>query len=130
MDKHLEEALREEAINRRLSGQRPCTIYRALSRAKSWFDKWWARYRQEGREGLKDRSRAPRFCPHKMPQPVEDAIVRIRKVLQQGSDPELKYAFVGAETIQWELRRMGYDPPPASRRSTVPSKGVTWFSLA
>lgn len=108
MDKHLEEALREEAINRRLSGQRPCTIYRALSRAKSWFDKWWARYRQEGREGLKDRSRAPHLSPHKMPQAVEDAIVRIRRVLQQGSDPELKYAFVGAETIQWELKRMGH----------------------
>lgn len=113
MDKHLDEVLREEAINRRLSGQRPCTIYRALGRAKSWFDKWWARYRQEGRKGLKDQSRAPHFCPHKLSQAVEDTIVRIRQVLRQGSDPELKYAFVGAETIQWELKRMGYDPPPS-----------------
>jgi transposase InsO family protein len=48
-----------------------------------------------------------------MPQAVEDAVVRIRQVLQRGSDPELKYAFVGAETIQWELKRMGHDPPPS-----------------
>lgn len=113
MDKQLEEALREEAINRRLSGQRPCTIYRALGRTKGWFDKWWARYRQEGRPGLKDRSRVPHVIPHKMPSPVEEAMVQIRQVLQQGSDPELKYAFIGAETIQWELKRMGYDPPPS-----------------
>jgi len=115
MDDVLEEALRNEAINRRLAGERPCDIYRALKRSKSWFDKHWARYCRYGRDGLKSRSRAPQHVHNKMPLHVEEAIVRVRKILEERTDPELKYAFIGAPTIRSELRRMRIEPLPSVR---------------
>jgi ABC-type cobalamin/Fe3+-siderophores transport system ATPase subunit len=92
MDDVLEEALRNEAINRRLAGERPCDIYRALNRSKSWFDKSWARYRRYGREGLKSWSRAPKHVHNKKTLHVEEAITRVRRILEERTDPELKYA--------------------------------------
>jgi putative transposase len=115
MDDVLEEALRNEAINRRLAGERPCDIYRALNRSRSWFDRYWARYRRYGREGLKSRSRAPKHVHNKMPLHVEEAIARIRKILEERTDPELKYAFIGAPTIRSELKRMRMEPLPSVR---------------
>ena len=46
---------------------------------------------------------------------MEDAIVRIRKVLEERSDPELKYAFIGAPTIRTELKRTLLRPLPSVR---------------
>lgn len=115
MDDLQEEALRNEAINRRLAGERPCDIYRSLNRSKSWFDKHWARYRKYGREGLKSRSRAPKHVHNKTPVEVEEAIERVRKTLEERTDPELKYAFIGAPTIRSELKRMKIQPLPSLR---------------
>lgn len=127
MDDVLEEILRNEAINRRLAGERPCDIYRALNRSKSWFDKHWARYRRYGREGLKSRSRAPKHVHNKTPLHVEEAIVRIRKILEERTDPELKYAFIGAPTIRSELKRMEIEPLPGLRaiERTLHRRGLT-----
>ena len=115
MDDQREEALRNEAINRRLVGERRCDICRALGRTTAWFDKWWARYRRYGRAGLKSRSRAPKHVHNKMAPEVEEAIVRIRKVLEERTDPELKYAFIGAPTIRTELKRTHLRPLPSVR---------------
>jgi transposase InsO family protein len=115
MDDQREEALRNEAINRRLAGERRCDICRALGRSTAWFDKWWARYRRYGRAGLKSRSRAPQHVHNKMAPEVEEAIVRIRKVLEEQTDPELKYAFIGAPTIRTELKRTPLRPVPSVR---------------
>jgi len=41
--------------------------------------KWLGRYEQEGIDGLKDRSRRPRSCPHATPPDVVDRILEIRK---------------------------------------------------
>jgi len=46
---------------------------------------------------------------------VEEAIVRIRKVLEERTDPELKYAFIGAPTIRAELKRTPLRPVPGVR---------------
>lgn len=113
MDEQTEEALRNEAINRRLAGERRCDICRALGRSTAWFDKWWARYRRYGRAGLKSRSRAPKHVHNKMRPEVEEAIVRIRKVLEERTDPELKYAFIGAPTIRTELKHTSLRPLPS-----------------
>lgn len=115
MDDQLEAALRNEAINRRLVGERRCDICRALRRSTAWFDKWWARYRRYGRTGLKSCSRAPKHVHNKMALEVEEAIGRIRKVLEERSDPELKYAFIGAPTIRTELKRTSLRPVPGVR---------------
>jgi putative transposase len=115
MDDQKEEALRNEAINHRLAGEQRCDICRALGRSTAWFDKWWARYRREGRAGLKSRSRAPKHVHNRMRSEIEEAIVRIRKVLEERSDPELKYAFIGAATIRTELKRTSLRPLPSVR---------------
>lgn len=113
MDEKLEEALRNEAVNRLLRGEQPCDVFRALGRSRSWLHKWWTRFRKGGRETLKSLSRAPHRVHNKMALEVEEAIERIRKILVERRDPALKYAFIGAETIQGELRLLGYDPPPS-----------------
>jgi transposase InsO family protein len=46
---------------------------------------------------------------------IEEAVVRIRKVLEERSDPELKYAFIGAPTIRTELKRTSLRPLPSVR---------------
>jgi hypothetical protein len=40
MDDQVEEILRQEAINRRLTGEQRSSICRALGRSRAWFDKW------------------------------------------------------------------------------------------
>jgi len=115
MDDQLEEALRNEAIDRRLAGERRCDICRALGRSSSWFDKWWHSYRRSGRAGLKSCSRAPKHVHNKMKPEIEEAIVRIRKILEERTDPELKYAFIGASTIRTELKHTSLRPLPSVR---------------
>lgn len=115
MDDQLEEVLRNEAVNRRLAGERRSEICRVLRRSTAWFDKWWARYRRDGRNGLKSRSRAPQHIHNKIKSEIETAIVRIRKVLEERTDPELKYAFIGAPTIRTELKRTRLRPLPSVR---------------
>jgi putative transposase len=41
--------------------------------------KWMQRHDQEGRPGLRDRSRAPHYCPHKIPDEVAQAILEVRR---------------------------------------------------
>lgn len=113
MDDQVEETLRHEAINRRLAGERRSDICRTLGRSTAWFDKWWSRYRRYGREGLTSRSRAPKHIHNKMKPEIEEAIVRIRHILEERSDPELKYAFIGAPTIRTELKRTSLRPVPS-----------------
>lgn len=115
MDDQLEEALRQQAINQYLAGERRCDICRTLGRSTAWFDKWWARYRRYGRAGLQSRSRAPQHVHNRTALEIEEAIVRIRQVLVDRTDPELKYAFIGAPTIRTELKRTSLRPVPGTR---------------
>jgi putative transposase len=41
--------------------------------------KWLARYEEEGRRGLTDRSRAPHHCPHKIADTMADLLVATRE---------------------------------------------------
>jgi putative transposase len=113
MDDQVEETLRQEAINRRLTGERRSSICCTLGRSRAWFDKWWGRYRRYGRVGLKSRSRAPQHVHNKMKPEIEEATVRIRRILAERTDPELKYAFIGAPTIRTELKHTALRPVPS-----------------
>jgi hypothetical protein len=77
-----EQALRREAVRRRLHGEPRLEICRALSRSPRWFDKWWAAYCRDPHTDFADHSRAPHSVPSKTPRPVEQAIVSIRDVLE------------------------------------------------
>jgi hypothetical protein len=108
-----EQALRSEAIRRRLAGQNRNQICTALERATSWFDKWWAAYRRDPQTDFADRSRAPQRSPQQWSPEVEQMIVSIRRTREAGRTPETKYGFIGQRTIQGDLERLGVKPPPS-----------------
>lgn len=104
-------ALRETAIDLYICGHKPTHICRQLNRSRTWFYNTLDRYRQGGREGLRSRSRAPHHVHNRTPPDVEAAVVRLRKLILSGEDPELRYANVGADSLAYELERAGITPP-------------------
>ena len=51
---------------------------------------WRDRYREQGRAGLEDRSHAPRSCPHRMSEEIEELIVAERERYRWGSKKILR----------------------------------------
>jgi transposase-like protein len=58
-----EQAVRREAIHRRLQGESRDEICRDLERSTSWFDKWWQAYRADPQIDFTEQSRAPHTSP-------------------------------------------------------------------
>jgi hypothetical protein len=85
-----EQALRREAIRRRLAQEKRKVICTDLERSTSWFDKWWAEYRRHPHTDLTDRSRAPHTSPHATPKPVVQAVVDMRRTLEAAITTETK----------------------------------------
>lgn len=71
--------------------------------SRKTFYKWVKRYREGGLEGLEDRSTRPHRSPNQISLGVEDAIVRLRKELDEAGLDH------GATSIQWHLERRGLD---------------------
>jgi transposase-like protein len=106
---------RQEAIRRRLGGESVAQLCGALQRSPSWFHKWWQRYREEGAQGLYDRSHAA-FCVANRTDPIlREAVVQIRQHLQARQSDRARYSLIGAPTISRELEQLGYQPLPALR---------------
>jgi len=105
------ETLRNQAIDWYLQGKRPTEIARELGRSRKWFYETLKRFQQEGRAGLRAKSRQPHRKPRQTASEIEAAIVRIRKLIVSGEDPILRYGNYGAEAIAAELRRAGLEPP-------------------
>lgn len=75
--------------------------------SRDTFYRWRARFRSEGLAGLEPRSSAPKNSPKRTVASVEDAVVALRKELDEaGLD-------AGATTIQWHLGRRGTKPVPS-----------------
>jgi len=55
--------------------------------------KWRDRFTAEGSAGLRDRSRAPHSCPHKLSKEAEDTIIKLRKRLPGFGAEHLKDEF-------------------------------------
>jgi putative transposase len=108
-----EQALRREAIRRRLQGERRCDICRDLNRATSWFDKWWALYRRDPHTDFADRSRAPHRSPQQMPASVVQAVVTVRQLLEQAASPQTRYGLIGARAIWAHLKQLHVSPLPS-----------------
>lgn len=106
-----EEVVRNQAIDLFIAGCKPGAICQAVKRSREWWYRTLMRYRQGGREALRDRSRAPKRVHNRTAVEVENAIVRIRQTILSGEDAELRYASVGADTIALELKRAGIEPP-------------------
>jgi transposase-like protein len=83
--------------------------------SRQTFYKFRRRFREEGIDGLQDRSRRPLTSPGQTSAEVEDLVVRRRKqLIEQGLDHR-------AQSIVWSLQREGL---PA-----VPSPSTVWQIL-
>ena len=106
-----EEERRKEAVRRRLAGESPSEIAEALGRTTRWVRKWTARHAEQGHQDTwaKGRSRAPHTSPTRTSVELQDQILASRARLV--ANPQAQY---GSLAIQWELRRLGIDPIPAT----------------
>ena len=76
-----------------------------VSRATAW--KWWRRYREEGPDGLRDRSSRPLSCPHRTSQAVEDEVERLRRAEKIGPVRIAARLGLVASTVHRVLCRRG-----------------------
>ncbi len=106
-----EQAMRREAVRRRLAGERRCDICCDLGRSPRWFSKRWAVYQHNPRTEFADRSRVPLTSPSEIPEAVAHTIVSIRKTLEAAATPTTRYGLIGPRAIQGQLEDLGIDPP-------------------
>ena len=113
----MDERLRfvRDALSDRFTMSELCARY-GVSRRIGY--KWLARYDTEGRPGLRDRSRAPHSCPHKIAEPVA------QRLLVSGSIPigALRSCSTGSgrAILRWVGR-------PSARRA-ISSPATAWCS--
>ena len=69
--------------------------------------KWWRRYRDEGVDGLRDRSSRPLSCPHQTPARVERRIVALRQSRRLGPARLAGIVGVPPSTVHRVLVRHG-----------------------
>src|SRR6266540_1705219 len=99
-----EQALRCEAVRRRLQGHRVCDISQDLSRTPRWVNNWWREYCHYPDTDFADHSRAPHTVPRHLSVESEQVIVALRQVLEAGATPETRYGLIGAPAIWGKLR--------------------------
>jgi hypothetical protein len=91
--------------------------------------KWLKRYHQFGIEGLKERSRAPKICPHRTPENIRSLVIQEKlrnrkrgprkiRVQLRRQHPELKWPAIS--TISYWLKKEGL-VERRKKRSHVPS---------
>jgi transposase InsO family protein len=76
-----------------------------ISRATGY--KWWRRFRDEGLEGLVDRSSRPMRCPHRTSAALEAQIVELRRELKLGPARIGSRLGVPPSTVHRVLVRLG-----------------------
>src|SRR5438045_2197991 len=108
-----EQALRREAIRRRLEGESRAAICQALQRSLRWFDMWWAEYRQNPLTDFASRSRSPHRSPQQMPASVVQAVLALRQLLEQAATRETRYGLIGAHAIWARLKELRVSPLPS-----------------
>lgn len=108
-----EQAERQEAVRRRLQGERPCDICRDMGRTTRWLNKWWNRYQNNPETDFADESRRPHTSPQQIPAGVERAIVSVRTARERGRTAETRYGLIGHRAVQSDLRKLKVKPLPS-----------------
>ena len=110
-----EYARRCKAIDLRRRGARFAAVARAVGRSQAWLAKWWARYRREGRAGLRDRSRIPHRVRRQTPPRLVARVLRVRAELVAHRTRRSAFAGRGADAIRWVLEQQRVRRLPSRR---------------
>jgi putative transposase len=108
-----EAPLRQRAVQMFRAGQHPTTIAQRVHRSRRWVYHWVAVQRDDPRTRFASQSRAPQHSPQTIARQLEYRIVRLRQSLERHGQPRLRYAPVGARTIQRELAKRRVKPLPS-----------------
>jgi len=117
--REIDEEERIEAIKRHIEGERSGIIYRSLGKSKSWFMKWWKRYRTGDKEWYKDLPKRPHTIRKKIDTRIENTVIAIRKSLMDGTEDSTKYSFMGSESIKFRMEELGHKPSEIPSQSTI-----------
>jgi hypothetical protein len=107
MNEQSEYESRKSLVHLLNSGKKPCEAAQELGKSRGWAYKWQNRYEQEGWEGLRARSRAPKHMPRKTPIEVRQKVLHIRSELEVESDDKEKLGYIGADAIYGRLCAAG-----------------------
>ncbi len=105
---------RQLAIKLRLTGQSVDQICRVLRRSRTWFQRWWRRYRAMGPDGLFELTRTNDHA-RQLPPELERAVLSIRRRLESRVHPGTRYSLIGAQSILAELEALQIRPLPSPR---------------
>jgi transposase InsO family protein len=109
-----EYTVRETAIHLLRSGKSPAEVAQELNRSVAWVYKWRQRFfAHEDWQALRDRSRAPKRQPTKLPATVRQAIRQARSELEAEAAQPGKLSYIGAHAIQARLRKKEVSPLPS-----------------
>ena len=113
MKKHSEYDIRHKAIQLYNKGVGFNEILQRVQRSKGWLSKWLGRYREQGFDGLSDKSRAPKRISRSTPLRVVNKVLVIREELESHKTRRSAFSGIGPEAIHWELERRGFKNIPS-----------------
>ena len=103
-----EQALRREAIRRRLSGEPRRDICQDLERSTRWFDKWWSEFRNNPHTDFADHSRAPLTVWSITTPALEQLVIALRHAFESAN-----LGLIGARAIGGKLIELKVKPLPS-----------------
>lgn len=113
MKKQNEYDIRHKAIQLHKEGIGFNEILQRVRRSKGWLSKWLRRYKEQGFDGLRDKSRAPKRVRRSTPPHMVKRVLFIRYELESHKTRRSAFSGIGAETIHWELERSGFKNIPS-----------------
>lgn len=94
-------------VSRLQEGWTQAQVAEAQGVSRSTVAKWWKRYREEGFQGLRDRSSRAKRLPHALGETVVEAICTLRRELGAGPHRIAYELGMSASTVYGVLRRKG-----------------------
>lgn len=86
------------------SGQRSvAALSREFGVSRKTAYKWLERFREGGIDGLKERSRATKTCPHQTSEEIRDLLIKARKQHSTWGPEKLKHWLVDTKNVTVEL---------------------------
>lgn len=105
---------RRIAVHMYRAGKSVQEIARKLKRSPSWVYKWIAHQAQHPWTRFRSGGRASHAHPNQTPKVVERRVIRLRQQLVRRKPSRLRFAGIGARTLQREYRKRYGSPPSLS----------------